>query len=49
MFRKLCNQNVLRLLGADDVIVELLVDVDRGFGTWKVHVFILGCIFLGVV
>lgn len=41
MFRKLCNQYVLCLLGADDVIVELLVDVGRGLGTCKVHVFIL--------
>lgn len=41
MFGKLCNQNVLRLLGADDVIVELLVDVGRGLGTWEMQVFIL--------
>lgn len=31
MVGELCNQNVLRLFGADDVVVELLVDVGGGF------------------
>lgn len=30
MIGELCNQNVFRLLGADDVEVELLIDVTSG-------------------
>lgn len=49
MFRKLGDQNVVRLLGADDVIVELLVDVGRGLSPCKRHLFILGWLFPAVV
>lgn len=30
MFGELCNQNVFWLFGADDVVVELLIDVTGG-------------------
>lgn len=48
MFGELCNQDVLRLLGADDVVVELLVDVGRGLSTCEIHGFILGWIIPAV-
>lgn len=35
MFRELCNQNVFWLFGADDVEVELLIDVAGGLGAYS--------------
>lgn len=35
MLGELCNQNVLRLFGADDVVVELLIDVGGGLCAFR--------------